>query len=92
VRYFYAWMPLVIVAAIVFLAAPWLALIALMIFAIVALAALACAVVVVPYMLSRAISRRWHVRSGRSPRSRPAALSVGRELLAPQRTSPKGPM
>jgi hypothetical protein len=48
VRYFYAWTPLVIVAAVVLLSMPWLGLIALMIVALVALAALACAVVFVP--------------------------------------------
>jgi hypothetical protein len=113
VRYFYAWTPLIIVAAVVLLSMPWLGLIALMIVAIVALvalAALAWAVVFVPYMLSRAISRRWHIRSGARPRtapalsparrqndsawqgapSHPAALSVGRELQAPQHTFPEG--
>ena len=62
VRYFYAWTPLVIVGTVVLLSLPWLGLIALMIFslvALVALAALAWAIVVVPYMLGRAISRRW---------------------------------
>jgi hypothetical protein len=75
VRYFYAWTPLVIVAAVFLVAMPWLGLIALMfaaIVALVALAALAWAVVFVPYMLSRAISRRWHILSGASPRTAPA--------------------
>jgi hypothetical protein len=110
VRYFYAWTPLVVVAAVFLLSMPWLGLIPLMIVALVALAALAWAVVFVPYMLSRAISRRWHRRSGASPRpapalapatrqndsvwqgapSHPAALSVGRELQAPQHTFPEG--
>ena len=70
VRYFYAWTPLVIITAVFLLSAPWLGLIALMIISLVALAALAAlawAVVVVPlHMLSRAISRRWHSRSGAS--------------------------
>src|SRR5438876_10633426 len=51
---------------------PWLGLIALMIVAIVALitlAALAWAIVFVPYMLSRGISRRWHGRTGAIPRT-----------------------
>ena len=76
VRYFYAWTPLVIVGSVVLLSAPWLGLIALMIVplvAIVALAALAWAIFFVPYLLSRAISRRWHSRSGASPLT-PAAL------------------
>jgi hypothetical protein len=74
VRYFYAWTPLVIVTAIFLLAMPWLGLIALMIaalVALVALAALASAVAFVPYMLSRAISRRWHMRGGARPRTAP---------------------
>jgi hypothetical protein len=113
VRYFYAWTPLVIVAAVFLLSMPWLGLIALMIaatVALVALATLAWAIIFVPYMLSRAISRRWHIGSGASPRtapalsparrqndyvwqgapSHPAALSVGRELQAPQHTFPEG--
>lgn len=76
VRYFYAWTPLVIVGTVFFLALPWLGLIALMIFSLVtlaALAALAWAIVFLPYKLSRAIGRRWHIRSGTSPRT--AALS-----------------
>jgi ABC-type protease/lipase transport system fused ATPase/permease subunit len=78
VRYFYAWTPLFVVGTIFVLSAPWLGLIALMVVALVALAALAAlawAVVFVPYhMLSRAISRRSHGRSGAS-RLTPAALS-----------------
>jgi hypothetical protein len=55
-----------------------LALVALIaLVALVALAALARALVSVPYMLSRAISRRWHIRSGTSPRAA-AALSPAR--------------
>jgi hypothetical protein len=72
VRYFYAWTPLVIVGTVVLLSMPWLGLIALIVVAfvaLVALAALAWAVVLVPYTLSRAISRRWHIRSGASPRT-----------------------
>jgi hypothetical protein len=75
VRYFYAWTPLVIVfGTLVLLTSPYLALIALMIVAIVTLAALAWAIVGVALMLSRAISRRWHGRSGASRRTA-AALS-----------------
>jgi hypothetical protein len=95
------------------LSMPWLGLIALMIAAIVALGALATlasAVVFVPYILSRAISRRWHTPRGASRRpapalaaagrrndsvwqgapAHPAALSIARELQAPQHTSPEG--
>ena len=77
-RYFYAWTPLVIVWTVVLLTLPWLVLIALMVFALIALgalAALAWAIVFVPYRLGRAISRRWHVRSGASARTA-AALSL----------------
>jgi hypothetical protein len=80
VRYFYAWTPLFIVGTVVLLSMPWLGLIALMIVASVALvvlAALSWMVVFVPYTLSRAISRRWHIHSGASPRT-VAALSPGR--------------
>src|SRR3954453_19493556 len=72
VRYFYAWTPLFIVGTVVLLSLPWLGLIALLIVALVALAALAAlawAIVWVPRMLSRAISRRWHGRSGASRRT-----------------------
>jgi hypothetical protein len=72
VRYFYAWAPLVIVAALFILTMPWLGLIALMIVVLVALAAIAWAFVFVPYMLGRAISRRWHIHTGASPRTAPA--------------------
>jgi hypothetical protein len=85
VRYFYAWTPLVIVGTVVLLFMPWLGLIALAIVAIVALgalAALAWAIVFVPYMLGRAISRRWHMRSGASPRTA-AALSPARRKNVP---------
>jgi hypothetical protein len=69
VRYFYAWTPLVIVMTVVLLALPWLGLIALMVFSLVALAALAFVFVFVPYMLIRAVSRRWQGLSGASPRT-----------------------
>jgi hypothetical protein len=85
VRYFYAWTPLVIITAVFLLSAPWLGLIALMIISLVALtavAALAWAVVVVPlHMLSRAIGRRSHSRSG-ARRLAPAALSPPRRQNA----------
>jgi hypothetical protein len=84
VRYSYAWTPLVIVGTVVLLSLPWLGLIALMVVSLVALAALAAlawAIVSVPLMLSRAISRRWHTRSGASPRTA-AALSPARRQNA----------
>jgi hypothetical protein len=70
-RYFYAWTPLVFVATLVLLALPWLGLIALMIVALVALPALAFALVLAPYLLVHAISRR--LQSRRSAR-RPAVV------------------
>jgi hypothetical protein len=62
VNYFYKWAPLVIVGTVVILSLPWLGLIALMIISLVALAALALAFVFVPYLLTRAISRRWQTQ------------------------------
>jgi hypothetical protein len=73
VTYFYKWTPLVVVAAIVILSLPWLGLVALMFVVLVLLPALAWAIVVVPYMLGRAISRRWQ-ESGPSHKAT-AALS-----------------
>ena len=113
VRYFYAWTTLVIVTAVFILSMPWLGLIALMIvaiFAFVGLAALASAVVFVPYRLSRAIGRRWHTRRAagaltapvlaaaarqnnslwQGTSAHPAALSIARELHAPQQSFPDG--
>jgi hypothetical protein len=79
VRYFYAGTPLVIVGTVVLLALPWLGLIALMIaapVALVALAALAWAILALPYMLGRAISRpctaTWRRVHRRRPCPRPS--------------------
>jgi hypothetical protein len=66
VRYFYALTPFFIVGTVVILSLPWLGLVALMVFALVALVALAgfaWAIVVAPYLLIRSIGRRWHGRS-----------------------------
>jgi uncharacterized membrane protein YGL010W len=60
VRYFFGWIPLFIVGAIVLLAAPWLGLIALLVVSLVALAALAFVFVFVPYELVREINRGLH--------------------------------
>lgn len=76
-RYWYAFTPLAILGAVVFLVLPWLALFALMILSLVALVALvglAWALVFVPYKLSRAISRRWLSRTSESSTT-PLALS-----------------
>ena len=83
VRYFYAWMPLVIGGAMGVLLCPYLALIALLGVSLAALAALAGAIVSVTYMLRRTISRRWHGRSGASAR---AADTSTIAVLAPQPT------
>ena len=77
VRYFYAWAPLVVVGAVLLLSLPWLGLVALAIFALVALgvvAALAWAVLFVPYMFGRAIVRGWHSRAVARARMAPAVL------------------
>jgi hypothetical protein len=89
VRYFYAWTPLVIVGTVVLLSLPYLGLIALVIYALVALAALAWATVYVPYMLSRAISRRWHNRSGATARTA-AALFPANSGVPGSRSVPAG--
>jgi hypothetical protein len=92
VRYFYAWTPLVVVGTVVLLSLPWLGLIALMVFslaALVALAALSSVLVFAPYMLSRAISRRWYSRSGASPRTA-AALSPANAVARRTRSAAAG--
>jgi hypothetical protein len=84
VSYVYAWTPLVIVGTVVLLSLPWLGLIALVIALLVspvALAALAWAIVSLPYMLSRAISRLWQGRIGASPQTA-AAMSPARRQSA----------
>jgi hypothetical protein len=65
VRYFYSWIPPVIVATVVLLSLPPLGLIALIVFLAVALAALgalALAIVAAPYLLVRSLERRWRGR------------------------------
>jgi hypothetical protein len=79
VRYFFGWIPLFIVGAIVLLSAPWLGLIALLVVALVALvalAALAVAVVFVPYLLVRTIIRGLHSHIAAHPRTAPAFSSI----------------
>ena len=66
VRYYYAWTPLAIVCSIVFLALPWLGLIALLVVALAALMTLAWAVVYVPYTVGRAVARHWNIRTAPS--------------------------
>jgi hypothetical protein len=89
VSYWYAWTPLVILGTGVLVLIPYLAIIALIIVSLVALAALACAVVSVPRMLSRSISRRWQGRSGASPRTA-AALSLANSGVRRTRSVPAG--
>lgn len=72
VRYFYAWMPaVVVVGTVVILTCPYLALIALMavlLAAVAALGALALAGVSALYALGRSVPRRWRERLGASER------------------------
>ena len=68
VRYFYAYTPLVIVGTLCILALPWLGLIALAVVALVALPVLAFALVVVPYMLGRAVIRAFENQTAAAPR------------------------
>jgi hypothetical protein len=79
VRYFYVWTPLVIAGTVVLLTLPWLGLIALFIFSLAALAALASAIVLVPYMLGWAVGSRRHTGSGASARA---------VILAPRQPTP----
>ena len=85
VRYFYAWTPLVVVfGTVILLSSPYLALIVLLLVTLAVVAALVWAIAAVPVLLSRAIRRRWHDRSG--ARRRPAAAlasSVARTRPVP---------
>jgi hypothetical protein len=74
VRYFYAWIPVVLVWALVILACPWLGLIALFTAVPIVLGALAAvvwALVSVPFMLGRAVARRLQSRHSAAPRTAP---------------------
>ena len=77
VRYFYAWTPLFLVGTLCILSLPWLGLIALMVVALVALPALGLAIVIVPYMLSRDLSRLWQRRGNAVRRTAPAVHVFG---------------
>ena len=77
---FYAWTPIaVVVGTAVVLTIPWLAVIALAIVVFLAAAALAWAIVVVPYRLSRAVARAWRRRGGMSPQPAPTLLPARRQ-------------
>ena len=66
--YWYSLTPVVIVfGGLVFLTIPYLALAVLAIISLGVLAALAWAIVAVPYLLGHAISRRWRGRRTESP-------------------------
>jgi hypothetical protein len=79
VRYFYAWTPLAVIGALVLLSLPWLGLIALLIVSLVALPALALATVVAPYLLVRAINRRFHYRSSAGSQRAAVQSSAARQ-------------
>ena len=85
-RYFYAWTPLVIVATVVFLALPWLGLIALMVASLAALAVLAFAVVVVPLALIRAAGRLWQAAAAHQPAPTPILAPAPRRSAPAQAT------
>jgi hypothetical protein len=78
VRYFYAWIPVVAVGTLVILSLPWLGLIALIVvmpLVLGALAALAWAIVAVPYRLGLAISHHWHGAHAH-PHAYPTLLTI----------------
>lgn len=85
VRYFYAWTPLVVVfGTVILLSSPYLALIVLMLVTLGVVAALVWAIAAVPVLLSRAIRRRRHDRSGARERAAAAlATGVGRTRPVP---------
>ena len=72
-RYFYSWTPIAISGTVALLCLPWLGLVGVMVLALAAVAALAAAIVVVPYRLGRAIGRRRHVGNEASPERAAAA-------------------
>jgi hypothetical protein len=91
VRYWYSLPPLVVVATVFFLALPWLGLIALMLFALVALAALgalAWGIVLVPHMVIRAVGSRRQSRRGR--KRQPVTLPAARPSVRPTQSMPVG--
>jgi hypothetical protein len=90
VRYWYSFTPLVVIPTVILLALPWLGVIALMLFALVALAvlgALTWLVVFVPHRLVRSVGRRLH---SRSVTARQPALSAARLPVGPAQSMPAG--
>jgi hypothetical protein len=93
VRYWYSLSPFIVILAVVTLALPWLGLIALMLFALVAVAALgalAWGIVFVPQLLARSARRRW--RSLSDMGRQPAALSTARPHVASAESMPAAPV
>jgi hypothetical protein len=91
VRYWYSLPPLVVVLTVIPLALPWLGLIALMLFALIALAALgalAWGIVYVPHTVVRMVGRRRQSRSG--TRRQQATLSAARPSVRPAQSMPAG--
>jgi membrane protein implicated in regulation of membrane protease activity len=84
-RYFYAWTPLVAVGGTVILLCPYLALIALAGISLTVLAALAGAIVAAPYMLGRAVARRWRSRSDASQQEAAALGAYGHAYVYAER-------
>lgn len=87
VRYFYAWIPAVVLGTICILSLPWLGLIALAVVVFGVVVPLAWALVYLPYMLVRAIGRSRHSRDDtyRTPQLARSTnlVSVGRRDGAP---------
>lgn len=79
VRYFYTWTPLLIVGAVFILSLPWLGLIALMLVALVVVPAIVAGLVLVPYLVGRAIGRRWHAHAEATPRPATAPPVAARQ-------------
>ena len=78
-RYLYIWMPVfVVLGTFLVLTSSVLALIALPFVLLFVLAALAWVVVGVPYMLGRAVRRRWHARHDGTPQAAAALAPVER--------------
>jgi hypothetical protein len=83
VRYFFAWTPLVIVVATaVVLTIPYLAVIVFLFVLLAVLAALAWAIVVLPYRLVRMIGRSWN-HAGAASALAPVAAGAGTRSLGP---------
>jgi len=91
VRYWFSLSPLVVILTVVTLALPWLGLIVLMIFALIALASLGAigwGIVFVLERVVRAVGRLRHSPSGTL--RQPATLSAARPSTGPPRSMPAG--